>query len=84
MLLDTDDESNDDMLGERNHRSFKNRHVDIHGEVKEDMNDSLDSGADCSIFSEFDDPGRFTNDPNIFLAKITLLHTKSKDRKPRV
>jgi hypothetical protein len=37
MLLDTDDESNDDMLGERNHRSFKNRRVNIHEEVKEEI-----------------------------------------------
>lgn len=33
MVLDTDDESDDNMLGERNHRSFKNRREDIREEV---------------------------------------------------
>ena len=32
---------------------------------KGDMNDSLDSYTDCSIFSEVDDPDRFTDGSSV-------------------
>lgn len=58
MLLDTDDESNYDMLGERDHCSFKNRRVDIHEQVK-------GRDIDCFVFSEVDDPNRFADHSGI-------------------
>jgi hypothetical protein len=107
----------------------------VREEVDEDVEGRTDGGTDCfmlsdaegdaesdthySIFSEGDDPDRFSDDssvtddeydagpeetgaivwrhiafyivrspvpgrPNILLAKITLLHTKGEDNKPRV
>jgi hypothetical protein len=65
MVLDTDDESDDSMLGEG---TIVPSRTDVRTYVRKfkgDMNDSLDSDTDCSISSEVDDPDRFTDGSSV-------------------